>query len=190
MAENVKDLLKEMKNISSLMLDLAYSSLFLKNKDVAEEVMILYKELEDIEERLYLHLFAAARSKPAARLISVVDIVEAAKDVAIAAKHMSEMVLEGAHLDPIIKEAIGESDESIARVAISKRSILVNKKLEELKLRTETGFDILAIRHGKKWTWNPKKSTILKHGDIVIGVGPQASCQKFYDLASGSLKLL
>lgn len=189
MAENVKDLLKEMKNISSLMLDLAYSSLFFRSKDIAEEVVLLYRQLEDTEEKLYMHLFAASRGKPAARLISVIDIVEAAKDVAIASKHMSEMVLENSQLHPVIHDAIAESDESIARATIGKKSILANKILGELRLRTDIGFDILAIRRGKRWLWNPGKKTLLKKSDMIIGIGPKEGCHKFEKLASGAAKV-
>ena len=38
---SVKDILIEMKNLSELMVDLAYSSVLFQNKDAAEEVLNL-----------------------------------------------------------------------------------------------------------------------------------------------------
>src|SRR3989338_7254196 len=151
MAESVKELIEDIKNLSELMLDLAYSSVFFESKEIAKEVMVQYNELEDLEERLYLHLFAASRGKLQVRFISVMAVVESSKMVANAAKNMSETVLEGKALHPVIKEALKEADESIARANITKKSILKDKTLGDLKLRTEMGVHIIAIRRGNKW---------------------------------------
>ncbi|MBI3335494.1 MAG: hypothetical protein HY001_03270, partial [Candidatus Portnoybacteria bacterium] len=44
--DTVKDLLEEIKNLSELILDLAYSALFFKNKDIAKEVMLSFEKFE------------------------------------------------------------------------------------------------------------------------------------------------
>jgi len=185
--ENVKDLIEELKNLSELMLDLAYSSLFFENKEIANEVSILFEELEKTEEKLYTHLFAASRGRSAKKLISVIELVESAKLVATAAKNMSKVVLNGSELHPIIKEALKESDESMCKAIITKDSVLAGKKLNELKLRTEIGINIIAIRRGseKKWIFNPKKEVIIFESDILIAVGPSQGCEKLQKLAAG-----
>jgi len=188
MQENVKDLIEEVKNLSELMLDLAYSSVLFESKDIAKEVKLLHDRLEEMEEKIYLHLFAASRGKLAKKMISVIDIVESAKWVAFAAKNMSNMVLEGSALHPVIKEALRESDESITKAIVTKNSIFCSKTLGELRLRTEMGIDIIAIRRGDKWIFDPKKPTEVKEGDIVIGVGPSYSCDKLRKLAIGKVK--
>ena len=88
MPENVKSLMAEVKNLSELMLDLAYSSVFFESKEIAKEVVLLFSNLEDLEERLYFHLFAASRGKQPSRFISVIDMVESSKLVATAARNM------------------------------------------------------------------------------------------------------
>ncbi|MBI2971932.1 MAG: potassium channel protein [Candidatus Aenigmarchaeota archaeon] len=188
MQENVKELLEEVKNLSELMLDLAHSSVFFESKEIAKEVLLLYSNLEDMEERLYLHLFAASRGRPAERLISVMGLLESEKMVANAARNMSEMVLEGTALHPIVKEALQGSDESITRVTLKSRSILIDKTIGELKLRTETGINVIAIRRGNKWLFSPGKHTQLLENDILIGTGPNASCIKMEKLAKGGLR--
>lgn len=188
MAESVKELIEDTKNLSELMLDLAYSSVFFESKEIAKEVMVLYNELEDLEERLYLHLFAASRGKLQKKFISVIDVVESSKWVANAAKNMSETVLEGKALHPVIKEALKETDESIVRAAVAKKSVLRNKTLGDLRLRTEMGIYITAIRRGNKWIFDPKKGTDVLENDIIFGVGPSASCKKLSRLAKGEVK--
>src|SRR3989344_6518110 len=174
MSETVKDIIEDVKNLSELMLEMAYSSVFFESKDIAKEVMILYNDLEELEEKLYLHLFAASRGRPSQRLISVIDIAESAKLVANAAKNLSETVLEGRKMHPIIKEALKESDESISRAVVSSKSILKDKTLADLRLRTEMGMHIIAIKRGNKWIFNPKKDTQIFENDMLIGNGPKA----------------
>jgi len=188
MGENVKDLLEELKNLSELMLDLAYSSVFFNNKEIAQEVSILFEHLEELEEKLYLHLFAASRGKVSRKLISFIDLVEATKLVASAAKQLSQVVIEGVEVHPIIKEALEESDESITKAVVKKKSIMTNKTLGNLKLRTEMGIDIIAIRRGKNWIFDPDKNTQLKEKDVIIAVGPKNSCKKLRGLAHGGVK--
>ncbi len=191
MQENVKELLEEIKNLSSLMLDLAYSSVFFSSKDIASEVVELYERTEEIEEKLLIHLFSASRETHLAKkLLSVVEVVESAKRVASAARNMSQLVLDNRELHPIIKEALQESDESITRAMIGQNSILMNQTLGELRLKTETGIHIIAIRRGSKWLFNPRKTTQMMKNDILIGIGPKTSCKKLRKLAEGGAKKL
>ncbi|MFH0832858.1 MAG: TrkA C-terminal domain-containing protein [Candidatus Aenigmatarchaeota archaeon] len=190
MAENVKELIEDMKNLSELMLDLAYSSVFFENKEIAKEVLLLYNNLEYTEERLYLHLMAASRGRPAKRLISVLDLVESSKFVATAARNMSELVLGGGELHPIIKEALSETDESITRAVVSKKSPLCNKTLGEIKLATEIGVRIVGIRRKDRWIFDPNGNTTVLEDDILIGVGPSSPCGRLQKLAKGTLKCL
>ncbi|MDI6721081.1 MAG: TrkA C-terminal domain-containing protein, partial [Candidatus Aenigmarchaeota archaeon] len=153
---------------------------------IASEVLELYERVENIEEKLFIHLLSASREPHLARkLISVLEIVESAKRVASAARNMSQLVIESNDLHPIIKEALKESDESITRAIISKNSTLTNRTLGDLRLRTETGIHIIAIRRGSKWIFNPRKITKMMRNDILIGIGPKASCRKLRKLAEG-----
>jgi len=190
MGKNVKELLEELKNVSELMLDLAYSAVFLKNREIAKEVMILYERVEDLEEELYMHLFAIS-NKMSKKLISLIELVETSKTVASAAKNLAELVLDNKLLHPVIKDALKETDESITKNKVSKNSILVNKTIGELKLRSNTGIDIIAIRRkNKKWVFDPHKNTRIRAGDVMISVGTAESCKKAKKIANGEIKEL
>src|SRR3990167_1737611 len=108
--KNVKTSLEELKDTSALMLDLAYSSIFFNNKEIAEEVILLYKKIENLEEDLYMHLFSASRGIYNSKLISLIDIVESTKSIANAARNLANLVIEGRELHPVIKEAIKEKE--------------------------------------------------------------------------------
>ena len=192
--DTVKDLLEEIKNLSELMLDLAYSAVSFKNQEIAQEVVLQFDKFEDLEERLYKQLFAAFRGSKEQSLISVIDVVEGAKTVSLAARNLAEMILEDKELHPVIHEALEETDETIERVSLSPQSVLVGKTLKELQLGSKVGLSIIGIRKGDekvhKWIFRPHGGTRLESGDILISVGPNASCQKFIELALGRLKEL
>lgn len=189
MSENVKDLLEEVKNLSELMLDLAYSSVLYESKEIAKEVLLLFNNLDDMEQKLYTHLFAASRGRYSRKLVSVIDIIESSKMVAAAARNMSELVLEGSELHPIVKEALQASDESITRIEVTGKSMLANKTLGELCLRSRTGVNIIAVRRKDKWIFYPHKHTLMQENDILIGVGPGESCKLLNKLAKGEKRL-
>ena len=123
-------------------------------------------------------------------MISVIDLVESSKLVASAAKNMSELVIEGSSLHPIIKDAIRESDESITKADIKKNSILKDKTIGDMRIRSETGADIVAIRRGNKWIFDPTKKTTIEKDDVLICVGPSASCKKLRQAANGEVQKL
>lgn len=186
MANNVKDILEEMKNLSELMLDLGYSSVFFKSKDIANEVLLLDEKMKELEQELYMHLLAASRGSPNEKLVGIIEIVESARFVGRAAKNLSELTLKSDSLHPIIKEAIEQSDETIARAHVGKSSVLVNKSLYDSKLESELALKIIAIRRsGKKWIFNPGKDTKVMEDDILIAVGSKNGCAKLRRIAKG-----
>jgi uncharacterized protein with PhoU and TrkA domain len=188
MEHNVKDTFEEMKNLSELMLDLGYSSVFFKNKDIAREVLLLYEHLKELEENLYLHLLAASRGSSKEKLIGIIEIVESTAFVGRAAKNLSELVIKGAALHPIIREALAQTDETITKAPVGRNSVLAGRTLGETKLGSELAIKIIAIRReksGKKWIFNPGKNTETRNGDILIAVGPKLGCAKLRKIAKG-----
>ena len=181
---NVKILLEELKDTSALMLDLAYSSIFFNNKEIAEEVMLLYEKIENVEENLYMHLFSASRGTYNSKLISLIDIVESTKNIANAARNLANLVIDGRELHPVIKEAIEDSDELISRVTICENSSAINKTL--LELGEKLAVNMIAIRRKKekeyKWIFDPKIDTKILAGDTIIIVGHESACNTFKQL--------
>jgi len=181
---NVKILLEELKDTSELMLDLAYSSIFFNNKEIAEEVMLLYEKIKSVEENLYMHLFSASRGTYNSKLISLIDIVESTKNIANAAKNLANLVIDGRELHPVIKEAIEDSDELISRVTIGENSSAINKTLRELG--EKLAVNMIAIRRKKekeyKWIFDPKIDTKILAGDTIIIVGHESACNTLKQL--------
>jgi uncharacterized protein with PhoU and TrkA domain len=189
MKKNVRELISDMKNISQLMLDLAYSAIFLENKSLAKEVLELRKKLEKTEDEILSILFHLSRTGISTEeRVTLTDIVDCFKDVGSAAAGLAHIVLTSKGFHPVVKKAIEESEEKIIKQKISPRSIVANKTMGETKLRTKTGVDIVTIRRGDEWIINPDKSTKILANDIVIGIGTETSCELFKKIASGKVK--
>jgi len=88
-------------------------------------------------------------------------------------------------LHPIIKESLRESDVVFTRVEVLPESILCGKKLGEVKLASETGMMIIAMRHGAKWLYGPTKNTKIDPGDVLFAKGPEDGEKRLINLAKG-----
>jgi len=182
---SIKDILIEMKNISELIVDLAYSSLLFDNKELAEEVKYLEARMDTLNYEIRLIAMMAARNKrDAERLTAILQIAEAAETISDAAGDIVDII--SLKLDhPILPRLIRESDETIKKLVVSDKSKACNKSIAELRVASETGVRIITIRRGKKWIYAPKKDEKLRAGDIVVGVGPKEGLDKFNAFLEG-----
>ena len=173
--KTVEDIVLEIKDKSELMIDLAYSSILYDNRTIAKEVY----DLEDLVDVLYKSLQKKTLEHVKNKKLSVRDaltvlhLAEAAEQIADAAQEIADVELRDVELHPIIKESLRESDVVFTRVEVLPESILCGKKLGEVKLASETGMMIIAMRHGAKWLYGPTKNTKIDPGDVLFAKGPE-----------------
>ncbi|HIP74939.1 MAG TPA: potassium channel family protein [Thermococcus paralvinellae] len=188
---SVKDLFIEMKNIAELMVDLAYTSILFGDKEIAEEVLDLEERMDLLNYQMTLHAVLAARNvKEAEKVTSILQMANAIEDISNVAGDLAKMVLEGLEPHPIIKEAILESEEVIAKIVVSPNSILVGKTLGELDLATNTGVWVIAVRRGKRWIFGPGKDFKIKPHDVLIGKGTHTSVEHLKEIARGVIRVI
>ena len=185
--KEIVDKLVVMKDTSELMIDLAYSSLFLNNRAVAEEVEALENHMDDLHtefERLVLSSgFSPKESKDFIGLIRLGVVTE---KIADAAMEIADVVLRGLEPHPILKLVIEEAEETVTKVTVSEDSPLVGKKIREAQIQEETGMGVLVIRRDNWWL-RPRPTTVIKAGDILIAAGYAEGEADFETLASGSI---
>ena len=187
---SIKDILVEMKNISELMVDLAYSALLFNNKELAEEVKYLEVRMDTLNYDIRLIALLAARTKEdAEELTGILQVAEAAETISNAAADITK-ILSVRLTHPILPGLIKKSDETIKKLTIKDGSPAHNKTIKDLKIASETGVRILTIRRKDKWIYAPKKNETLKAGDIVIGIGPEEGLSRLEKLFEGKIKVL
>jgi len=167
----IADKLVELKDTSEFMVDLAYSSLLLNSRELAEEVMRLEDYVDDLHQEFELLVLSSGFSPADAKnFLGLIRLGVVTEEIADAAAEIAEVVLRGLKPHPVIRLVIRESEERVTRVQVSKNSKLVGVRLREARIPEETGMWILAIRRGKRLI-RPKPDTRIKAGDILIACG-------------------
>ncbi|MFQ6121185.1 MAG: potassium channel family protein, partial [Methanosarcinales archaeon] len=184
-SSNMKELLTEMKNTSELMVDLAYSSVIYDDEDIANEVLRLEEKMDTIEYHVKIAAMLGARSyEDAAMLSGVLQAATASEKIANAAGDIAKIVLLKMGIPLELKFDLQEAEETIIRAKVHPKSKMVNKTLGELKLETETGMRIIAIRRNSHWIYDPDKNTKIFAKDILFAKGYDEGVPIFYKCAT------
>ncbi len=187
----VRDLLVQIKNLSELMIDLAYSAALFDSKELAEEVLDLENCVDTLAYLLDMNVMIAARdAEDAENLIGVSVVASAADKISDAAGDLAAIVIKDIGIHPIVREAFEKVEEHLVRVEIRSNSILVGTTLGNLELASRIGVDIIAIRRNKEWLINPNKMETLIPGDILIARGAPGGVEELKGLAEGKIKKL
>jgi uncharacterized protein with PhoU and TrkA domain len=167
------DVLVEMKNISEVAIGLAYSALLFNDQSLAAEVNHLEDRLDEMRERLEVWVLrSAADEVDPSPLRGLLHLGAAAEELGDSAQQLVWLVEEGEEMHPILRVALGESDEVIAWVPIAQGAQLDGQTLSEAKLEVETGFYLLAVRRSGRYVYRPRGHVRFQAGDELIASGP------------------
>jgi uncharacterized protein with PhoU and TrkA domain len=185
--KTVENMVLEIKDKSELMIDLAYSSILYDKKAIAEEVY----DLEHLIDALYKNIQRKTLEQVKNKKLSVRDaltilhLAEATEQIADAALELADVELRDVELHPVIKMSLRESDVVFTRVEVKPESVLCGKTLGTLKLASETGMWVIAMRHGDKWLYGPTKKTRIDAGNVLFAKGPEDGEKNLIKLAKG-----
>lgn len=169
--KDIIDMLVELKDTSELMIDLAYSSILLNSKELAEEVQILEDHMDNLHTKFeLLVLTRCIKPEESKHFLGLIRLGVVTEKIADAAAQIAEVVLRGLEPHPVLKLAIKEAEETVVHVQVSKKSWLVGKSLREAQVQEETGMWVLAIIRGGKWV-RPKPDIVIEAGDVLIASG-------------------
>ncbi|MEM1543693.1 MAG: TrkA C-terminal domain-containing protein [Candidatus Bathyarchaeia archaeon] len=176
---SVREILLEMKNLSELMIDLAYSAALFNDRDLAEDVIELEEKVDTLAYLLNMGIMIAARDAEDAKILSgVAKVASAADKISDAAGDIAAIVLQDIGVHPIITEIFERVEERLARIKIQEGSPIIGNKLGDLD-PVSMGIDIISIRRNRDWIINPKDSEIIMPGDIIIVRGTQSGINEF-----------
>ncbi|NIR87647.1 hypothetical protein GWO13_08860 [Candidatus Bathyarchaeota archaeon] len=186
---NIANKLVELKDTSELMMDLAYSSVLMNSRELAEEVQELEEHVDNLHTEFELLVLSSGfKSEESKDFLGLIRLGVVAERIADAAAEISEVVLRGLEPHPVLKLVIEEAEETVTRVQVAKKSSLVGKSLRDAQLPEETGMWVLAIRRRKKWL-RPRPNSIIKAGDLLIASGYTEGEEDLRKLASGETVL-
>ncbi|UCH90324.1 MAG: DUF47 family protein [Thermoplasmata archaeon] len=180
----------EMKDTSELMIDLAYSSLLFNNRKIAEEVYHLEDQIDKLNKKVQLFAITQLSKENPEAALTYIHLASSIEVIADSAREIADVVLREIEPHPILTESIRESEVTIMSIKVNPRSIMCNKPLGKIRLASETGMWVIAIRRRNKMIFGPDENTVIKAGDIMITRGPFTSKNTLKSVAAGKLKKL
>ncbi|NPE09549.1 MAG: hypothetical protein GNW80_14780, partial [Asgard group archaeon] len=184
---SAKDALKQIKDLCSIMVDLAYSSIIYEDKGLAEEV----KELRDLAVKLnYLltmSLQVAVRDgRDAQATIPLVVLGQASKDIANSATDISNVLLKGFTVHQTIKDLSQRVARDLMRGKISEDSILKGYAIKDITEKMNYSVTIYGLRQDGKWIIKPDQSIKLEVGDLILASGSSSGISLLKLLVGGT----
>jgi uncharacterized protein with PhoU and TrkA domain len=188
---SVREALTEMKDVSEIMIDLAYSAALFNSHELAEEVMELEKRVDYLDYIINMNTMLAVRdAEDAKHLTAVTTVAAATNKISDAAADIAAIVLKDIGIHPIVRKAFEQVEERLARAIVKPDSILVNKKLGDLELAANIGVDVIAIRRKREWKIDPEDNEKILEGDVLLARGAPNGIDELKAIASGKLKKL
>ncbi|WP_297516056.1 potassium channel family protein [Thermococcus sp.] len=169
--DEIRNCLVEMKDLSALMVDLAFSSVLYNSEEIAEEVYLLEEKMDDLTLKVKkLALRAAKSEEDPESLLSIIDLADINERISDAAYAIADIILRDIEPHPIIRRIMEDTEEELGRVTVRPGSVLIGKTLQQLKLPSKIGTRILAIKRGTRYIYNPGKDDVIQEGDVLIAV--------------------
>jgi uncharacterized protein with PhoU and TrkA domain len=187
----VRNLLLEMKNLSELMIDLAYSSALFNDEDLAQDVLALESRIDTLSYLLDMEIMVAARDpKDAEDMIGISIVASSTNKISDAAGDIAAIVTRKIGVHPVVREIFEKVEERLMKVTVKDGSEIINQQICELDLAARMGVDILAIRRNHDWILNPDDDQRVFKGDVLITRGAPMGTAEFQDIAGGQLATL
>jgi uncharacterized protein with PhoU and TrkA domain len=184
---SVRETLILMKDISELMIDLAYSAALFNSLELAEEVMELEKRMDTLVYVLNMNLMLAARDKKDAEtLAGVAKVGSLTNNISDAAADIAGIVLNNIGIHQIVREVFRRTEEHLARIEVLEGSSIAGKSTNDLNLAAKIGADIIAIKRGRHWMVKPDKEIVMQE-DVLMARGTASGLIKLEKAASGEI---
>jgi len=158
----------ELKDTSEMMIDLAYLALLHGNVEVAEQVIELEEEMDNLHNAFELEVLNLRQINSSKSILGLIRLGLAAENFSDAATLIADAVVKGVKPHPVFRMALEEAEETVLSERLTADSTLVDKSLGKIGLEDDIGMRIICIRRNNKWTYNPPDNFVLKVGDIII----------------------
>ncbi len=166
-------LLTQIKNLSELMVNLAYCSVFFGDKEITDEIAILEERIDYLNSILIMHAALATRDKEdAERLVSILDFMIAVDKISDAAGDIAYLAENGIFINIGVKNFfLNTATTLVYSLKVDRKSVFAHKKIEEIYNETKEIFDVIAIRRRDEYILSPPKNIEILPGDILFVMG-------------------
>ena len=149
---NLRAMLAEAKDMSELMVDLAYAAVYFGDPDMAEEVDELEQQMSELVHDMRAVCVLAGRSpRDAEGMSSVLQVVSAIERMANDAVDIARIVTHRLGIPRQLVADLSDAEEVSHRVLVSDGSHMAHRPLSALELTVQAGMRVMAVRRGRQW---------------------------------------
>ncbi len=182
---NLRSMLAEAKNLSELMVDIAYASVYFGSEEMAAEVGELEEQMNElVHDMRQLCVLAVRRPRDAEGMSSVLQVVSAIERIANDAVDISRVMTHRLGIPAELVADLSDAAEVSHRVLVSEGSHMANRPVADFELPVATGMRIFATRRGRQWITNVGGDFIMSPGDVLFLRGSPQGIVRLRELAA------
>ena len=156
-----------MKDLSSLILDLAYSAVLFNDEDLYGEVQRIERLIDHKNHMLEFNIMLAVRNVSQAEdAHSLLHVAAAANRISDAAADIGSVIRRNLGFPRLISEIMQRTAERVARVRVKSDSPLLRLTIFEIMYKL--GTDIIAIERQDTWLFRFSDEFELKSNDVLL----------------------
>ncbi|MEM2901671.1 MAG: TrkA C-terminal domain-containing protein [Candidatus Bathyarchaeia archaeon] len=179
---SVLQVLKEMKNISQLAVDLGYLAVLFNDGELAERLLQLENRIDSTAYQLWMSAALATRDpEDAEKIVGIMKLGSSLDEISNAAADLAKMVTLGLSKHPSLKRVFQRLEDRFGMAIIPPSSKLIGQPIGETGLDTRAGLKILGIKRDK-WIINPGDDEVLREGDVLLTKGPESKVEALNQL--------
>lgn len=179
---SVLQVLKEMKNVSQLAVDLGYLAVLFNDRELAEKLLELENRIDSTAYQLWMSAALATRDpEDAEKIVGVMKLGSSLDEISNAAADLAKIVILGLSKHPSLKRVFQRLGDRFEMAVIPPSSKLVGQSIGQTGLDTRVGLKILGIKR-EKWIINPGDEEVLREGDILLTKGPESKVEALNQL--------
>ncbi|MDG2027201.1 MAG: TrkA C-terminal domain-containing protein [Acidimicrobiales bacterium] len=184
---NLREMLAEAKDLSELMVDLAYASLFFGDPDMADEVGELEETMNDlVQDMRGVCIMAVRRPKESEGMSSVLQVISAIERIANDAVDIARIVTHQLGIPAQLVSDLSEAEEVSHRVLVSEGSHMAHRALSAHELPVQTGMRVMAVRRERDWITDVDGDIVLMPGDVLFLRGSPDGITRLRELAAAA----
>ena len=181
-------MLSEAKDLSELMVDLAYAALYFGDPDMAEEVSELEDRMDElVHDMRAVCVLAVRHPREADAMSSVLQVISSIERIANAAVDIARIVTHRLGIPRELVADLSNAEEVSHRVRVREGSHLARRPLSDLELPVQTGMRIVAIRRERDWMTDVEGEDVLVPGDVLFLRGSPAGIYRLRELAAAPI---